>query len=116
MEYLAIVRLRAIADAAAATSALPQTGCDNANHGALVHTSTPSAVDKVAPSPVSPPKSKGVKGPILLCVSSLSMLEIIVEYRKYKGSSVLLGQVRLLWGNQSRRPWIDHSSGYPWVV
>lgn len=113
MEYLAIVRLRAIVEAAATSASIE---CDNANHRTLVPASAPSAVDKVAPSSVSSPKSKGVKGPILLCVSSLSMLEIIVEYRKYKGSLDLLGQVRLLWGNQSRRPWIDHSSGYPWVV
>ncbi|KAG0702146.1 Lon protease C-terminal proteolytic domain-containing protein [Suillus ampliporus] len=53
MEYLAIVRLRAIADAAAA----PQTEA-----GAVVKADSP------LPPPPPPPKSKGIKGPILLFV------------------------------------------------
>jgi len=70
MEYLAIVRLRAIAEEAAAAASAPQTAGDNANHGALVPTSGSGAVDKAVsiPNPASPPKSKGVKGPILLYV------------------------------------------------
>lgn len=72
MEYLAIVRLRAIAEAEAAMSASPQTEGDNAKHGALIPASSLGAVDKaVSTNYVSPPKSKGIKGPILLCVSYL---------------------------------------------
>ncbi|OAX40690.1 ATP-dependent protease La [Rhizopogon vinicolor AM-OR11-026] len=63
MEYLAIVRLRAIADAAAATSAPPQTE----GNGALAPA---SFVDKAVSTShsASLQKSKGVKGPILLFV------------------------------------------------
>lgn len=52
MEYLAVVRLRAIADTA-------QTQAQG---------DTPSTDASLGVTPTPPKKSKGVKGPILLCV------------------------------------------------
>jgi len=78
MEYLAVVRLRAIADAAAASALQPTEG-DNTPaqmDGALVPASVSGVVDKAVSTSDSkftpPPKSKGIKGPILLCVSCLT--------------------------------------------
>jgi hypothetical protein len=94
MEYLAVVRLRAIADAAQAQA----------------QGNNPSTDASPGAAPTLPTKSKGVKGPILLCVHLVYHEHITVK--QYTGSSAPLEQERPLSDNRSQRPWEDRSSAY----